>query len=363
MRYFFFSTIIIMEMIISPVDWNDVLCNLERGLFHLQNLMNKLKVCMDQQKNETSVIKNILEPLTEMMQSEIKAMLEKAEKILFRSNQELEKSEHRCVMMNQDIKKLDEQLKDLSIELNRKKKEEECAIAFYNEKKSQLSRAEDALRSAERKLDEAKTAQAATIATGTTVATVSAIASIVFPPALLGVAGGAVTSVVGLTVLEEAVDNCRSTSRQANSEVTDSRNSLEKAEKATKTTKEHITNIQQKQDEKQRELNELNKEIESKKEFQKRVIELNERIKKTYAGMSMLHGRVNIIHCETKGGYCVVTLLSPLKDVCESVKSLVWCSSIEYFTEETRMNELRSRVNAVMAIKYPVREDSDLDLI
>lgn len=344
-------------------NWQTVLVNLERGLFHLQNLISKIKAFLENKTDELPFIKDIVEPLTDLIQEEINSMLTEAEKILNISNKEFEASVHQCEMMKQEMNKINNTLEQLKIDLNQKVESEKTANRNYEDKKSQLSRAESALHSAKQKLNDAEIAQVATVATGTTVAAVCAFFAFIFPPALVGVVGGAGASVAGLTVLQEVVDECHSRRSDAQSQVRDSEESLGKAKNETEDTKKQINDLKRNQRQREDDLRRKNYEIERKRELQNRIIELNEQIKRTYQEMSVLNGRVKILHSETHGGYCLFSLLNPLMSVIGSVDTLVHCSAIEFCSERNRLAELRLRVRNITAIEFPKQDVTDLDLI
>ena len=266
-------------------------------------------------------------------------MIKQAHKLVQEVNTDLKKSMVELKRRKDILHNLEENIKKLKDEQKGKAQAVVYAEQQIKRKENDLEKAQEVLSIAMKKLQEAeKVRTSMQIAGGVLVA--------------LGlVIIGAVLLIVDTTALKDDANSCRNVVQTANDERVSSQVALAKAHNDKSTIDGEIYELLQKKSLKEKNVKEMGVAIDNLKDYQKLVIDLDEKVKNFVGELTTFYGRFKVLHSETDGGYSLEILDANTTTVLHALLALLQSQSVRSTCDQLQLKEMKTRLLEIENLK------------
>ena len=284
-------------------------------------------------------IQEILFPSVEKSKVDLENMIKQAHKLVQDVNTDLQKSMVELKNKKDTLHKLDENIKKLKDEQKGKAQAVVYAEQQIKQKENDLEKAQEALSIAMIKLHEAENDR-----------TSMQIAGGVLAAFGLGIIG-AVLLIVDATALKDNVDSCRKVVKTANDERLSSQVALAKAQHDKSTIDGEIYELLQKKSLKEECFKEKGVAVDNLKDYQKLVIELDEKVKNVDRELTTFYGRFKVLHSEMDGGYSLECLNTNTTTVLHALLAILQSQSVRSTCDQLQLKEMKTRLLEIENLK------------
>ena len=279
--------------------------------------------------DDIKFIQENLVPSVEKSMVDFNNMTQQAHKLVQEVNTDLEKSMVELKNKKDTLHKLDETIKKLKEEQKGKSQAVVYAEQQIKQKENDLEKAQEALSIAMKKLHEAQKVRKSMQIAGGVLAAFG-----------LGIIGAGLL-IVDATALKDNVNSCKKVVKTANDERLSSQIALAKAQNDKTTIDGEIYELLQKKSSKEEYFKEMGVAVDNLKDYQKLVIELDEKVKNFDGELTTFYGRFKVLHNETDGGYSLESLNANTTTVWHALLALLQSQSVRSTCDQLQLKEMK----------------------
>lgn len=278
-------------------------------------------------------------PSVEKSKVDFENMVQQAHKLVQEVNTDLEKSVLELKNKKDTLHKLDKNIKKFKEEQKGKAQAVVYAEQQIKQKENDLEKSQEALSIAMEKLQEAeKVRKSMQIAGG-----------VLFAFGL-GIVGAGLL-IVDATAMKDNVNSCRKVVQTAQDERLSSQIALAKAQNDKATIDGEIYELLQKKTSKEEYFKEMGVAVDNLKDYQKLVIDLDEKVKNFDGELTTFYGRFKVLHSETDGGYSIDILNTNTTMVLHALLALLQSQSVRSTCDQLQLKEMKTRLLEIENLK------------
>ena len=283
-------------------------------------------------------IQEILFPSVEKSKVDLENMIKQAHKLVQDVNTDLQKSMVELKKNKKTLHKLDKNIKKLKDVQKGKAQAVVYAAQQIKQKEKDLEKAQEALSIAIIKLHVAVYDRTYMQITGGFLVLVG-----------LGIIG--VGLIIYATALKGDVNSCRNVVQTANDERSSLQVALAKAQHDKSTIEGEIYELLQKKSLKEECFKEKGVAVDNLKDYQKLVIELDEKVKNVDRELTTFYGRFKVLHSETDGGYSLESLNANTTTVLHALLALLQSQSVRSTYDQLQLKEMKTPLLEIENLK------------